>query len=98
MIIQAGAFAQLLVAYDYTRLVVLAFPGILLTAEYFIRRHPNKFTLFSFSLILINFLILQCQYNFEGKIKMVSGRSKSTVNKTGKLSPKPVQQSLFLHP
>lgn len=79
--ILCGAFAQIIIAYDYTRMLVLAFPAILISAEHIRENYPKKFVAFTFTLILINLLITQYQYNYDGAVKIVMNKSFKTNEK-----------------
>ena len=84
LVILGGAFAQLLIAYDYTRMLVLAFPAILISAENLKNIYPKKFTTLIVALFLINLLITQYQYNFDGKVKMAMFKKENPLEKISK--------------
>ena len=73
--ILCGTFAQIIIAYDYTRMLVLAFPAILLSAEYVREMYPKRFATYSLMLIIFNLIITQYQYNFDGAVKIVMNKS-----------------------
>ncbi|MFY9311273.1 MAG: hypothetical protein WAQ28_19670 [Bacteroidia bacterium] len=54
-------FAQLIIAFDITRMLCLGFPAIVLAAEKLKEDwEPEKFTRYALGLTLANFIILQC--------------------------------------
>lgn len=63
----AGALSLVLIAYDYTRMLVIAFPAVMLSYEWMLK-HINRDLLRKATLILIavNFLVLQYHFNYDG--------------------------------
>lgn len=60
LVILIGDFAQLIIAFDITRMLCLGFPAIIISAERLREEWGTlKFTRFVFGLVLFNFLILQ---------------------------------------
>ncbi|CAN5598635.1 hypothetical protein BH11BAC1_BH11BAC1_27470 [soil metagenome] len=67
LLILAGAFSLILISYDYTRMLVIAFPAVLLSYEWMMKIYnPEKFRKFSFVLVALNLLILQYHFNYDG--------------------------------
>ncbi len=67
LFILAGAFSLILISYDYTRMLVIAFPAVLLSYEWMMKNYNReKFRRFSLVLIALNFLILQYHFNYDG--------------------------------
>ena len=67
ILIIAGAFSLLIISYDYTRMLVIAFPAVLLSYQWMMKSfNAEKFRKFSFVLIVLNFFILQYQFNYDG--------------------------------
>jgi hypothetical protein len=64
--------AQLVIAYDVTRMLCLAFPIVLISAEELKKESPQKFTYLILILILLNFLIPQYFMSCDGPVRMPS--------------------------
>jgi hypothetical protein len=66
-LILAGGLSLVVIGYDYTRMLVISFPAILLSYEWLMKNFdPLKFRKFTLALILFNFLILQYHFNYDG--------------------------------
>jgi len=67
LLILSGAFSLVIISYDYTRMLVIAFPAVLISYEWTMKIYnPEKFRKFSVVLIALNFLILQYHFNYDG--------------------------------
>lgn len=67
ILIMTGGLSLVVIGYDYTRMLVIAFPAVLLSYEWMMRRFDaEKFRKFTFILILLNFFILQYHFNYDG--------------------------------
>lgn len=67
LLIIAGGLSLVIIGYDYTRMLVIAFPAVLLSYEWMMRQfEPERFRKFTLLLILLNFLILQYHFNYDG--------------------------------
>jgi len=65
--ITGGAFILVFIGYDYTRMVVIAFPAVLLSYEWFKEiLEMKKLRKLTVVIIVLNFLILQYQFNYDG--------------------------------
>ncbi len=65
-------FAQLIIAFDITRMLCLGFPVILLSAEKIKTKwNSSAFTTFTLALTLLNFLILQNYVSCDGLIPLL---------------------------
>lgn len=55
------------IGYDYTRMVVIAFPAVLISHEWFKEiLEVKKLRKLTFIIIVLNFLVLQYHFNFDG--------------------------------
>jgi hypothetical protein len=67
LLILAGAFSLVVIGYDYTRMLVIAFPAVILSytwaLEAFGAPEVRKLT---FVLIAMNFIVLQYHFNYDG--------------------------------
>ena len=67
LLIITGGLSLVVIGYDYTRMLVIAFPAVLLSYEWMMKQfEAEKFRKFTFLLILLNFLILQYHFNYDG--------------------------------
>lgn len=67
ILIITGGLSLVVIGYDYTRMLVIAFPAVLLSYEWMMRQfEPERFRKFTLLLILLNFLILQYHFNYDG--------------------------------
>jgi hypothetical protein len=63
----SGVFSLSLISYDYTRMVVISFPAVLLSYQWFLEKsYRETLRKFTFALILLNFIILQYHFNYDG--------------------------------
>jgi hypothetical protein len=66
-----GGCMLMFVGYDYTRMVVIAFPAVLLSHEWFKEiLEQKKLRMLTAIIIALNFLILQYHFNFDGAVPM----------------------------
>lgn len=66
-LILGAALSLVIIGYDYTRMLVIAFPAVLLSYEWLMKKYDiEKFRKFTFIMILMNFLILQYHFNYDG--------------------------------
>jgi len=62
-----GGFMLTFIGYDYTRMVVIAFPAVLISHEWFKEiLEVKKLRKLTFIIIVLNFLVLQYHFNFDG--------------------------------
>ena len=62
-----GAFSLAFIGYDYTRMVVIAFPAVLISHEWLKEIiEVQKLRKLTLILIVLNFFILQYHFNFDG--------------------------------
>ncbi len=73
ILILLSACSLVIISYDYTRMLVIAFPAVLLSYEWMLKVF-NREKLRKFTLIIItaNFLILQYHFNYDGAQPMFS--------------------------
>lgn len=67
LLLIGGALSLLIISYDYTRMMVICFPAVLLSYKWLMetvdRNMLRKFTLV---LVALNFLVLQYHFNYDG--------------------------------
>jgi len=66
VLILAGTFSLIIISYDYTRMLVIAFPAVLLSYEWLLEMDKAKLRKFTIVLVALNFLILQYHFNYDG--------------------------------
>jgi hypothetical protein len=72
LMVLTGIFIQLFIAYDYTRMITLAFPAVLLSAEILANQLSKPgFPKLALLILLLNFLIPQHHYTKEGANRMI---------------------------
>jgi hypothetical protein len=65
--ILAGVFSLVIISYDFTRMLTLAFPVVLVSLEWAAKEFPKNLMRKSILLlILLNFLVLQYHFNYDG--------------------------------
>ena len=67
LLLLGGAFCLAFIGYDFTRMITIAFPAVLLSYEWAREKFDRKILMkFSAILIVLNFLILQYHFNYDG--------------------------------